>query len=57
VEPDLSLPGDPEGFVVGDQTHEIGEPGSSLPAVAPVAMQQGVYPDKTDARDHLNRSS
>jgi NADH dehydrogenase FAD-containing subunit len=38
VEPDLSLPGDPEGFVVGDQTHEIGEQGSSLPAVAPVAM-------------------
>ena len=41
VEPDLSTPGHPEIFVIGDMacfTHQTGEP---LPGVAPVAMQQG----------------
>lgn len=41
VEPDLSLAGRPEVFVVGDLslfTHQTGQP---LPGVAPVAMQQG----------------
>jgi NADH:ubiquinone reductase (H+-translocating) len=43
VEPDLSLPGHPEVFVIGDMagfTHQTGKP---LPGVAPVAMQQGRY--------------
>jgi NADH dehydrogenase len=41
VEPDLSIPGFPEVFVIGDLavfTHQTGEP---LPGLAPVAMQQG----------------
>jgi NADH dehydrogenase len=41
VEPDLSLPGHPEIFVVGDLAsfrHQTGQP---LPGTAPVAMQQG----------------
>jgi NADH dehydrogenase len=43
VEPDLSVPGHPEIFVIGDlasYTHQGGKP---LPGVAPVAMQEGRY--------------
>jgi NADH dehydrogenase len=43
VEPDLSVPGHPEVFVIGDlalYTHQGGKP---LPGVSPVAMQQGRY--------------
>jgi NADH dehydrogenase len=43
VEPDLTIPGHPEVFVLGDLanfTHQTGEP---LPGVAPVAMAQGRY--------------
>jgi NADH:ubiquinone reductase (H+-translocating) len=43
VEPDLSLPGHAEIFVIGDLasfSHQTGEP---LPGLAPVAMQQGTY--------------
>jgi len=41
VEPDLSLPGHPEVFVVGDLaifTHQTGTP---LPGLSPVALQEG----------------
>ncbi len=43
VEPDLTIAGHPEIFIVGDLanfTHQTGKP---LPGVAPVAMQQGRY--------------
>jgi len=43
VEPDLSVPGHPEIFVIGDLasfSHQTGEP---LPGVAPVAIQAGRY--------------
>ena len=43
VEPDLSLPGHAEIFVIGDLasfSHQTGQP---LPGLAPVAMQQGRY--------------
>ena len=43
VEPDLSLPGHPQIFVVGDMAHFVHQTGSPLPAVAPVAMQEGRY--------------
>jgi NADH:ubiquinone reductase (H+-translocating) len=43
VNPDLSLPGHPEIFVIGDAASLAGESGIPLPAVAPVAMQQGRY--------------
>jgi NADH dehydrogenase len=44
VEPDLSLAGHPEIFVIGDLAHAT-DAGSTtpLPGVAPVAMQQGAY--------------
>ena len=43
VEPDLSLPGHPEVFVIGDLAHFSHRTGEPLPGVAPVAMQQGRY--------------
>src|SRR5688572_10212132 len=43
VEPDLSLPGHPEVFVIGDLAHARDENGAPLPGLAPVAMQQGRY--------------
>ncbi len=43
VGPDLSLPGHPEVFVIGDTAHVPGPDGRPLPGVAPVAKQQGRY--------------
>lgn len=42
VEPDLTVPGHPEIFVIGDLAH-FEQDGKPLPGVAPVAMQQGRY--------------
>ena len=42
VQPDLSVPGHPEVFVVGD-TASLDQDGHPLPGVAQVAMQQGRY--------------
>ncbi len=50
VEPDLTLPGHPEVFVIGDLArfaHQTGEP---LPGIAPVAMQQGRHVANTIRR-------
>ncbi|HQQ76869.1 MAG TPA: NAD(P)/FAD-dependent oxidoreductase [Thermoanaerobaculia bacterium] len=41
VAPDLTLPGHPEIFVIGDLMTLPGADGRPLPGVAPVAMQQG----------------
>lgn len=43
VQPDLSLPGHPEVFVIGDLAALRDEHGKLLPGVAPVAIQQGRY--------------
>jgi NADH:ubiquinone reductase (H+-translocating) len=43
VEPDLSLPGHPEVFVIGDLAAAKDETGKMLPGVAPVAIQQGKF--------------
>ncbi len=43
VKPDLSLPGYPDIFVVGDLAHYAHQGEKPLPAVAPVAIQQGRY--------------
>ena len=42
VEPDCSIPGHPEVFVIGD-TASLDQDGMPLPGVAQVAMQQGHY--------------
>lgn len=43
VEPDLTIAGHPEIFVIGDLAHFAHQTGRPLPGVAPVAMQQGEY--------------
>ena len=43
VGPDLSLPGHPEIFVIGDLAYYADAQGRPLPGVAQVAMQQGSY--------------
>jgi NADH dehydrogenase len=43
VEPDLSVPGYPEIFVIGDLANYSHQTGNPLPGTAPVAMQQGRY--------------
>lgn len=43
VEPDLTLPGHPEIFVLGDASCAMDKKGKPLPGLAPVAVQQGRY--------------
>lgn len=43
VNPDCSVPGYPEVFVIGDLANFRGADGKSLPGVAPTAMQEGSY--------------
>ncbi len=43
VGPDLTLPGHPEIFCVGDTAQALGTDGQPLPGLAPVAKQQGAY--------------
>jgi NADH dehydrogenase len=43
VEDDLTLPGHPEVFVLGDMAAAHDQLGQPLPGVAPVAMQQGEH--------------
>lgn len=40
VNPDCSLPGHPEVFVIGDAAFLLGDDGKPLPGVSPTAMQQ-----------------
>lgn len=47
VEADLTVPGRPEIFVVGDLALVPGPDGRPLPGVAPVAMQQGRHVART----------
>jgi NADH:ubiquinone reductase (H+-translocating) len=58
VRPDLSIPGHPEIFVVGDLATLHDENGKMLPGVAQVAVQQGDWVAKNIARDleHQPRS-
>jgi NADH dehydrogenase len=43
VEPDLTVPGHPEIFVIGDLAHFSHQTGSPLPGVAQPAIQEGRY--------------
>ena len=57
VNGDLSVPGHPEIFVLGDTASATGDDGKPLPGVAPVAMQQGRYVGRTirarvEGREH-----
>ncbi len=50
VAPDLSIPGHPEIFVIGDAAFVTGPNGEPLPGLAPVAKQQGQYVGELIAR-------
>jgi len=43
VEPDLTAPGEPDIFVIGDTAFVAGADGRPVPGVAPAAKQQGLY--------------
>jgi NADH dehydrogenase len=43
VGPDLTLPGHPEIFVIGDCALALGKDGKPVPGLAPVAKQEGEY--------------
>lgn len=43
VRSDLTIPGEPWIFVIGDAAHCGSQDGKPLPGIAPVAMQQGRY--------------
>lgn len=47
VNPDLTVPGFPDIFIVGDLALSLGENGKPLPGVAQVAIQGGAYAAKT----------
>jgi NADH dehydrogenase len=51
VEPDLSIPGHREVFVIGDLASMKDAAGKPLPGVAPVAMQQGRWVARQVAAD------
>jgi NADH dehydrogenase len=51
VNPDLTVPGHPEIFVIGD-TASFVQDGKPVPGVAPAAMQEGTYAGRT-IRDRL----
>ena len=43
VNPDLSVPGHPEIFAIGDMALVLGESGKPVPGVSPAAMQMGKH--------------
>jgi NADH dehydrogenase len=47
VNPDLTVPGYPDIFIVGDLALSLGKDGKPLPGVAQVAIQGGAYAAKT----------
>jgi NADH dehydrogenase len=55
VQPDLSIPGHSEVFVMGDLAALNDDNGKMLPGVAPVAIQQGNWVAETIARDLENQ--
>ncbi|HWJ86486.1 MAG TPA: NAD(P)/FAD-dependent oxidoreductase [Pelagibacterium sp.] len=56
VGPDLRVPDRPGVFVIGDASTLAGEDGTPLPALAPVAKQQGQYVAQAIIRQRRNQS-
>ena len=55
VEPDLSIPGDPRIFVIGDGAVFLHQTGKPLPGVAQVAIQQGRHVARSVKADLTGR--
>jgi NADH dehydrogenase len=51
VEPDCTIPGHPEVFVLGDAARFDHQEGGPLPGICPVAIQMGEYAARTIAGD------
>ncbi len=52
VEPDMSIPGEPNIFVIGDASQAKNKEGNLLPGIAPTAIQQGAYVAKIILKGH-----
>ncbi|HXY18500.1 MAG TPA: NAD(P)/FAD-dependent oxidoreductase [Gemmatimonadales bacterium] len=57
VNADLSIPGHPEVFVIGDLAAASDERGRPLPGLAPVAIQEGEYAARVVAREAGGRGA
>ena len=57
VRSDLSVPGHPDVFVIGDTAAATGADGTMLPGVAPVAKQQGQYVARALIARHKGRTT
>jgi NADH dehydrogenase len=55
VEPDCSMPGHPEVFVLGDAASFEHQAGGPLPGICPVAIQMGTYAARTIEGDLAGR--
>jgi len=55
VEPDCSIPGHPEVFVLGDAAAFNHQEGGTLPGLCPVAIQEGEYAARTIRGDLAGR--
>jgi NADH dehydrogenase len=55
VEPDCTIPGHPEVFVLGDAAAYAAPEGGTLPGICPVAIQMGQYTARTIAGDLAGR--
>ena len=55
VEPDCTIPGHPEVFVLGDAAAFNHQEGASLPGICPVAIQMGEYTARTIQGDLAGR--
>lgn len=51
VQPDLSVPGHPEVFVIGDNAAVVDTHGRSVPGISPAAIQMGSYAARTIAEE------
>ena len=55
VEPDCTIPGHPEVFVLGDAAAYAAPDGGTLPGICPVAIQMGQYTARTIVGDLAGR--
>lgn len=57
VEPDLSIPQYPDIFIIGDSAHRVDKKGMPLPALAPVATQQGKFVGNLIAKEGKRKTN
>lgn len=57
VSPDLSIPEYPDIFVIGDSAHLENKKGNPLPALAPVATQQGKFLGKLLSKEPRGKTA